>query len=72
MTDGFVVYLETEDDEGKRTFWNGSLEVESLENSHVYASRAEAKRLSGEVQSRYIDHTVGIVPVTVTITPKTT
>lgn len=69
--DGFVVYLETEDDEAKRTYWNGNLEVESLENSQVYASRSEAKRLSGEIQSRYINHTVGIMPVTVTVAAKT-
>lgn len=71
MADGFVIRLDTEDDEAKRTFWNGSLEVENLEDSQVYTSRSEAKRLSGEIQSRYIDHAVGIMPVTITIAPKT-
>lgn len=72
MADGFVVYLVTEDEDVKKTFWNGGLEVENLEDSQVYASRSEAKRLSGQIQSRYIDHTVGVMPVTVTIAPKTT
>lgn len=72
MADGFVVYLVTEDDDAKQTFWDGNTEVENLENSQVYASRPEAKRLSGEIQSRYIDRTVSIMPVTVTIAPKTT
>lgn len=72
MADGFVVFLETEDEEAKRTFWNGNLGVDDLENSQVYPTRSEAKRLSGEIQSRYIDHSVGVIPVTVTIAPKTT
>lgn len=71
MADGFVVYLVTEDDDARRTFWSGSTEVENLEGSQVYTSRSEAKRLSGEIQSRYIDHSVGVMPVTVTIAPKT-
>lgn len=71
MADGFVVYLVTENEEAKRTFWSGATEVETLESSQVYTSRSEAKRLSGEIQSRYIEHTVGVMPVTVTIAPKT-
>lgn len=70
MADGFVVYLVTENEDAKKTFWGGSTEVETLEASQVYTSRSEAKRLSGEIQSRYIEHTVGVMPVTVTIAPK--
>ena len=70
MSDGFVIYLETEDEEAKKTFWSGEREVESLESSHVYLTRSEAKRLSGEIQSRYTQHTVGVTPVTVTIALK--
>ena len=69
--DGFVVLLETEDDEKKVTYWSGATTVEKLEESQVYNSRAEAKRLSGEIQSRYIDQDVRIMPVTITIAPKT-
>lgn len=66
--DGFVVTLTTEDEEAKQTFWNGSVESGNLEDSRVYQTRSEAKRISGEIQSRYIEHSVGVMPVKVTIT----
>lgn len=69
--DGFVVFLETEDDEKKVTYWSGSTVVENLEESQVYNSKTEAKRLSGEIQSKYVDQEVRIMPVTITIAPKT-
>jgi hypothetical protein len=59
--DGFVVGFELDDEESIK-YWNGSNVTDELESSKFYGSKAEARIVSGKLQTQFTDRAVVVLP----------